>query len=80
MAFLICSDEPQHGGDFARMNVHFGTGHAIEDLYALARCDYLIGPPSTFSAWASFYGKVPLYFIEDVRYCPYLTEFTPNNG
>ena len=37
------------------------SGVAVEDLYALAGCDLLIGPPSTFTQWASFYGKVPLY-------------------
>lgn len=36
----------------------------IEDLYALSKCDYIFGPPSTFSMWASFYGEVPLKFFE----------------
>jgi hypothetical protein len=40
-----------------------GPGHFIEDLYALASCDYIIGPPSTFSQWASFYGNVPRYMV-----------------
>jgi len=43
--------------------VTFGTGDLIEDMYAFARCDYLIGPPSTFTLWASFYGCVPLNLI-----------------
>ena len=30
------------------------------DLYGLAACDYIIGPPSTYSHWASFWGKGPL--------------------
>lgn len=37
----------------------------ITDLYALSQCDYLIGPPSTFSQWASFIGKAKLYFIDN---------------
>jgi len=32
-------------------------------MYGFARCDYLIGPPSTFTMWASFYGQVPLNII-----------------
>jgi Glycosyl transferase family 11. len=32
----------------------------IEDLYLLSKCDYIIGPPSSFSMWASWYGSVPL--------------------
>ncbi|MCM1141943.1 MAG: alpha-1,2-fucosyltransferase [Muribaculum sp.] len=35
------------------------------DLYALSRCDYIIGPPSTFSNWAAFYGNHPIQFIEN---------------
>lgn len=63
VAFLICSDWPQDRKLFSRFTIAFGTGDLIEDMYAFARCDYLIGPPSTFTMWASFYGKVPLSFI-----------------
>ncbi|MFV0330627.1 MAG: alpha-1,2-fucosyltransferase [Dysgonomonas sp.] len=35
----------------------------IDDLYSLSLCDYIIGPPSTFSKWASYYGKVPIKVI-----------------
>lgn len=38
------------------------------DLYALSLCDRIIGPLSTFSRWASWYGNVPLSFIERGRY------------
>jgi len=40
-------------------------GTATKDLYGLSISDYLIGPPSTFSGWASYYGNTPLYFIEN---------------
>ena len=36
---------------------------AIHDLYMLTQCDRIVGPLSTFSRWASFYGEVPLCFI-----------------
>lgn len=38
-----------------------------EDLYSLSKADYIIGPPSSYSAWASLYGSVPLCFIEDSK-------------
>lgn len=63
VGFLICSDWPQDPGVFCRFKVTFGTGDLIEDMYAFARCDYLIGPPSTFTMWSSFYGEVPLNLI-----------------
>lgn len=46
-------------------DVFFLSGSAAEDLYTLSICDYLIGPPSTFSLMASFYQDIPLYWIHD---------------
>jgi len=63
--FLMCSDKSIRENNFKEYNVKLGTGGLIEDLYSLAECDYLIGPPSTYSMWASFYGKVPLLHIID---------------
>ena len=63
VSFLICSDWPQDPVMFSGLKVTFGTGDLIEDMYAFSRCDYLIGAPSTFTMWASYYGKVPLNII-----------------
>jgi len=63
VAFLVCSDWAQDPDIFRRFNVTWGTNHLIEDMYAFAGCDYLVGPPSTFTIWASFYGNVPLNLI-----------------
>ncbi|MFH1403024.1 MAG: hypothetical protein ABIH11_02000 [Candidatus Altiarchaeota archaeon] len=65
VGFLICSDEDLDLGQLSEFNVTLARGHAIEDLYSLAKCDYIIGPPSTYSAWASFYGKVPLHMVKE---------------
>ena len=45
--------------------IHFLSGNPGEDLYALSTCDYLIGPPSTFSLMAAFYNDSNLYWIFD---------------
>ena len=37
---------------------------AILDLYTLSVCDYIMGPVSSYSRWASFIGEVPLCFLE----------------
>lgn len=34
-----------------------------EDHSLLSLCDYIMGPPSTFTIWASYIGDVPLYHI-----------------
>jgi len=65
-AFLICSNENIDTEIFKNLNVFKGTGHFVEDLYSLAECDYIAGPPSTSTMWASFYGQKPLYMIENI--------------
>jgi len=75
VAFLVCSDWPQDPNMFAAFNVTYGTGKLIEDLYAFAKCDYLMGAPSTFTMWSSFYGKVPLNKIERPDQPVKLTDF-----
>lgn len=73
--FLLSSNEfipsePFHGLNHLRLN-----GSAVQDLYSLAGCDYLIGPPSTFGAWASWHGLVPRYVIHDPSYTPLKSDF-----
>jgi Glycosyl transferase family 11 len=67
VAFLICSNVQHDKAQFSKFNCAFGTQHLIEDLYSLAQCDYLIGTLSTYILWASFYGQVPLYIIEEAK-------------
>lgn len=72
--FLLCFDEALND-KFSDFNITYGTGKAVEDLYALSRCDYIIGPPSTFSIWASFIANTPLYIIKDSAHTPNLADF-----
>jgi hypothetical protein len=46
-----------------KTNCFFSNESAPVDLLLLSQCDYLIGPPSTFSLWASYYGNVPQILI-----------------
>lgn len=64
VAFLVCSNAEVNQDDFGDLRVHFGPGHIIQDMYAMAEADLLIGPPSTYTGWASFYGNVPLIAME----------------
>ena len=66
VGFFISTNEVIDPNTFKGLNIHsIDDSLGIEDLYALSKCDYIIGPPSTFSMWASFYGSVPLKLIED---------------
>ena len=65
----ICGNDPKLDKDYYRknlegINVVFPDGDQAEDLYLFSQCDYLIGPPSTFSLVASMYRDVPLWRID----------------
>lgn len=65
VGFFVCSDEPREAAEFPGLDVALGAGSAVGDIYALARCDYILGPKSTFTQWASFYGEKPLLQVCD---------------
>ncbi|HET9853567.1 MAG TPA: alpha-1,2-fucosyltransferase, partial [Methylomirabilota bacterium] len=71
---LICSNAQQPVDRF-RQPAFASNGSVIQDVYALAACDYIVGPPSTFSQWASFYGRVPRYGFTDIHARPTLDDF-----
>lgn len=76
VGFLICSDEPVDSTvQSSSFNVHLGPNHLLEDMYSFARCDYLMGPPSTYTMWPSYYGDVPLLPISDPSIHPTLADF-----
>ncbi len=66
VSFLVCSNAPRSATEFPGVSVGFSTGVPIEDIYALAECDYIIGPVSSFTQWASFYGNKPLFHLADL--------------
>lgn len=66
VGFVVASDEVQDSAMFEDVRAHFapgeavGPGHYIENMAALAACDLILSPLSTFSAWAAFLGDTPL--------------------
>ncbi|WP_400191525.1 hypothetical protein [Hymenobacter sp. B81] len=75
VVFLLCSNEAVSTEAFAGLPVAHSTGHFVEDLYALAGCDYIIGPPSSYSYWASFYGLTPLLHLHRADQNVQLSDF-----
>lgn len=65
VAFFISSNSTINSTEYKDLKVYqLENAEGIEDLYALSKCDYIMGPPSTFSMWASFSGSVPLKILE----------------
>jgi hypothetical protein len=63
VAFIVCSQEALEPSLFSDNAVIAASEGATADLFTLAGCDYLLGVPSTFSGWASFYGGKPLFSL-----------------
>ena len=63
--FLICASNSVDDSLFAGLPVIKGPGFPAGDLHALSLCDRIIGPPSTFSSWASYHGDVPICVLHD---------------
>lgn len=66
----ICGNDPQlqrgfFTERFGKDHVHFPDGSPAEDLCLLSHCDYLTGPPSTFTLVASMYHNALLYWMAD---------------
>lgn len=75
--FFISTNETELGHYFADVTTFkISHGTVAHDLYALSLCDRIIGPLSTFSRWASFYGKVPLCFVSRNKYIESDSEFS----
>ncbi len=64
---VICGNARIHKEAFKQalndVTFVYPNGNPGEDLCALSHCDYLIGPPSSFSLVASMYHQTPLHFI-----------------
>jgi hypothetical protein len=63
--FLVCSNDSWALDPLAEQ-ITPGPGHEVEDMYALAHCDAIVGPPSTYTLWGSFWGQTPLWSVSDV--------------
>ncbi|MFN3405095.1 MAG: alpha-1,2-fucosyltransferase [Cytophagaceae bacterium] len=63
VVFILCSNEAITIEAFNGLDCRISGGNFVEDNYILSQCDFIIGPPSTYSMWASFFGDSPLYFL-----------------
>ena len=80
ISYLVCSNEPYPESWRGEFSVSSGPGDAIGDLYALAGCDALLAPPSSFALWASFIGKTPLHMVESADKKLHPVSFTFHPG
>lgn len=60
VCFIICSNDKVDLEVYSTVNAVKGPGSPVEELYTLAKCDFIIAAPSTYSQWAAFYGNKPI--------------------
>jgi len=58
--FVVCSNESLNWMNTNDLDYVIVKGEPVVDLHILAACDYIVGPPSTFSEWAAFVGRSKL--------------------
>lgn len=80
VVFLLCSNEAINPLPYATFSTIISTKPFTVDLAAFSKCDYLIGPPSTFSLWASYIGQLPHYHLREPKVRPKLTDFFVARG
>lgn len=70
LSIYICGNDPTLNKEYyikelSSLSLTFPDGNPGEDLCLLSHCDYLIGPPSTFTLVASMYHDTPLCWLSD---------------
>jgi hypothetical protein len=69
LTFIVVSDDRNLKIDLD--SVYRFAGSDILDLAVLSKCDFVMGPPSTFNRWAAFVGEKP-------HYCCWNSEVLPS--
>jgi len=75
--FIVFSDSDV---TFNSENIIVSKNEWYIDHVLMSNCSYLLGPPSTFTSWASYIGRVPLYHISNVQTKFDLSDFIVING
>ena len=74
VGFLVTSDEQQDERHFEGLHFRWSQGsvnvggHYLLSILELSLCDLIVGPNSTFSAYAALYGNTPLQWINTANF------------
>ena len=63
-AFVLCSNDDVAVDNYPGIKVFSRRQHYLLDFLLLTHADLIMGPPSTFSAFAAFYGNKKMTFID----------------
>ncbi len=63
VGFMICSDSELNLVELSGIRHECRAGYDLENRAALAVCDLMIGPPSSYAAWAAVMGNIALQLL-----------------
>ncbi len=63
--FVIASDGQIDTEIFGELNIFVSKENAVVDIFLLASSDTIIGSDSTFGAFASYYGNIPFFVMQN---------------
>lgn len=75
--FVICSNENFEFENPSKLRITYSKGNALADLFLLSSCEYILGPPSTFSGWAAFAGNSNILFVQNKNQAVSADSFHP---
>ena len=65
--FVLFSNEPSSVCISEGLDCAVSRNDWHIDHWLMSQCDFLVGPPSTFTMWASYIGKTPYFHISDPK-------------
>jgi len=79
---LFSNDQSLNNEEYKQklINVFFSNESETAEHFLMSKCDYIIGPPSTFSLWASYIGETPFYHFKNADDKISLDKFSVCNG
>ena len=75
LQFLLFSNEKIEISEFDNLPIMVMKGNVAEDLYAMSKCDFIMGPPSSFSRCAAYMGKKKRLVLLDRNKCYSFSDF-----
>jgi hypothetical protein len=63
IGFFICSDADLDLGVLKGVTYQFRSQSDLENRAALAICDMIVSPPSSFAGWAALIGNIPFQLL-----------------
>jgi hypothetical protein len=77
VGFFICCDVAVDLGELSDLTYEFRAQHDLENRAALAHCDAILAPTSSYAAWAAFMARIPAQLLVDADQCITTAGFKP---